>query len=273
MPTSKPILCGSIAGSIGGLGIRMHNAAYRVLGLPYVYVAFEPASAAGALAAMRELGIRGLGVTMPFKEQVIPYLDELDDMSREIGAVNTIVNDSGRLKGYNTDGYGAIATLKEATSLEGKRVAVLGAGGAAKTVVWALKRFTGDITVYNRSEERGREAAGRFGANFGGGLDKLTADLEYDILVNCTAVGFKSEETPVTAGQLRRGCVVLDAVFAPAITQLQREAVVAGCTALPGTRMILHQALKQFELYTGVPAPFEVFEQAIREATEPGPRA
>lgn len=272
MPTSKPILCGSIAGSIGGLGVRMHNAAYQKLGLPYVYVSFEPASAEGAVRAMRELGIRGLGVTMPFKERVIPFLDDLDEVSRQIGAVNTIVNDGGRLTGYNTDGYGAVTTLQEATPLEGKRVVVLGAGGAAKTVVWALKRFNDEITVYNRDEARGRETSGRFGVEYGGGLDKLSADLEYDILVNCTSVGFKSSETPVTADRLRKGCVVLDAVFAPAVTQLQREAHAAGCTALPGTRMILHQALKQFELYTGVPAPIDVFEQAIHEATQPGLR-
>ncbi len=204
MPTSKPVLCGSIAGSIGGLGIRMHNAAYHKLGLPYAYVSFEPASAEGAVRAMRELGIRGLGVTMPFKEQVIPFLDALDDMSREIGAVNTIVNDSGRLTGYNTDVYGAIATLEEATPLEGRRVVVLGAGGAAKTVVWALKRFTDRITVYNRDEGRGRDTAARFGAAYGGGLGEVNQNLPCDILVNCTSVGFKSQETPLTAGRIPR---------------------------------------------------------------------
>ncbi len=195
MPTSKPILCGSIAGSIGGLGVKMHNAAYQKLGLPYVYVSFEPASAEGAVQAMREMGIRGLGVTMPFKERVIPCLDALDEVSREIGAVNTIVNDGGHLTGYNTDGYGAITTLREATPLEGKRVAVLGAGGAAQTVVWALKRFTDEITVYNRDEGRGKMTADRFGVVYGGGLDGLAADLEYDILINCTSVGFKSDQS------------------------------------------------------------------------------
>lgn len=263
MPTSKPILCGSIAGSIGGMGIKMHNAAFQALNLPYTYVSFEPESAGGAIMAMRCLGIRGLGVTMPFKEQVIPFLDDMDDMSREIGAVNTIVNDLGKLTGYNTDGYGAIETLKEAGPIEGKRVAVMGAGGAAKTIVWELKRYTDDIILYNRGQERGEEVAERFGVKFGGAPSNLSAQSGYDILINCTSVGFKSNDTILTRDRLRPGSVVFDVVFTPVVTALAKEAEAAGCRVLRGTRMIMLQACKQFELYTGVPAPMDVYEAVI----------
>ncbi len=263
MPTSKPILCGSIAGSIGGLGVRMHNAAFQALGLPYTYVSFEPSGAREAIDAMKALGIRGLGVTMPFKEAVIPYLDRLDDISRGAGAVNTIVNDQGVLTGYNTDGYGAIAALREKIDPTGKRVAILGAGGGAKTLSWALRGTAGSVTLFNRGEARGREAAVRTGAEYGGSIGDA-AKADYDILINATAVGFKSEETPLTRAELRPGAVVFDIIFAPAVTSLMREAEKAGCTVVRGTRMIMHQAMKQFELYTGVSAPAEIYESVMK---------
>ena len=267
MPTSKPILCGSIAGSIGGLGIKMHNAAFAALGLPYTSVSFEPSSAQGALDAMRALGIRGLGVTMPYKEEVAPLLDRLDDVSRETGAVNTILNEDGVLTGYNVDGHGAVAALLERTGLAGKKVAILGAGGGAKTIAYTLRQYTGDITIFNRGEARGRAAAKLLGLAYGGGLhDAARAD--YDILINATSVGFKSDDTPLARDQLRAGSVVFDIVFAPAVTRLQREAAAAGCTVIPGTRMIMHQAMKQFTLYTSVDAPADVYEAVMKAALQ-----
>ena len=269
MPRSKPILCGSIAGSIGGLGIKMHNAAFDALNLPYTYVSFEPTDAQSAVKAMRALGIRGLGVTMPFKEDVVAYIDELDDVSQKIGAINTIVNDDGHLTGYNTDGYGALAALKEAVDPAGKRVAILGAGGGAKTIAWELKRVAQSVTLFNRSEARARAACDRLGVEYGGGLH-CAADDEYDILINCTAVGCKSIDTPLTRDQIRPNTTVMDIIFAPAVTQLMKEAAAAGCTVVPGTRMIMHQAMKQFTLYTGVPAPAEIYESVLKATLESG---
>ena len=265
MSTSKPILCGSIAGSIGGLGIKMHNAAFQALGLPYTYVSFEPTDAKGAIDAMRALGIRGLGVTMPYKEDVVAHLDHLDEISKEIGAVNTIVNDSGILTGYNTDGYGAMSTLLEATDLTSKRCAVLGAGGGGKTIAWALRAYTDQIMLYNRSKERGQAAANRFGIEFGGDLSQV-GKWSYDVLINCTSVGFKSDVSPLTSDQLISGALLMDIIFAPAVTTLQKQAQAQGMTVLSGTRMIMHQALKQFELYTGVDAPLPIYEKAINDS-------
>lgn len=265
MAKSRPILCGSIAGSIGGMGIKMHNAAFQHLNLPYTYVSFEPDSAKGAVDAMRTLGIRGLGVTMPFKEEVIQYIDHIDKMSQEIGAINTIVNDDGKLKGYNTDVYGAITTLFEVTSLKDKTIVVVGAGGAAKTVVWGLKQYTDKLSIYNRNHERGRRIAQRFGVAYMGGLEELNRDLTYDILINCTSVGFKSQATILTRDRIRPNSIVMDIVFTPVVTTLQKEARAVGCTVISGTRMIMHQACKQFELYTGLDAPCEIYEKVISD--------
>jgi shikimate dehydrogenase len=262
-PVSYPLLCGSIAGSIGGMGVRMHNEAFKAKGLDYTYVSFEPSGAGAAIAAMRALGIRGLGVTMPFKEQVIPFLDALDPVSEEIGAVNTIVNDRGKLTGYNTDAYGAVAALREAVDPWGKRVVVMGAGGGAKTVVWALKRHGADIVLFNRDEGRGRETAARFGVEFGGALERVNRSLSYDLLINCTAIGFKSRETVLKRDKIIPRSLVFDAVFVPAKTALLEEAAAVGCICVSGTRMLMHQAGRQFELYTGLSAPLEIYESML----------
>jgi shikimate dehydrogenase len=265
IPRTSPILCGSIAGSIGGMGVRMHNEAFRVKGLDYTYVSFEPSGAREAIEAMRTMGIRGLGVTMPFKEQVLPFIDALDPISAEIGAVNTIVNDGGTLRGYNTDGYGALTALKEATDPAGKRIVILGAGGGAKTVAWTLKQYADTIILFNRDQERGRETARRFGIEFGGGIEKVDRSLNYDILINCTSVGFKSPETILTRDRIIPGSLVFDVVFVPVKTALLEEAAAAGCTCVSGTRMLMHQACRQFELYTGISAPVEVYEAVLKD--------
>ncbi|MDR1373866.1 MAG: shikimate dehydrogenase [Treponema sp.] len=263
IPRTSPILCGSIAGSIGGMGVRMHNEAFRGKDLAYTYVSFEPSGAAGAITAMRVMGIRGLGVTMPFKEQVIPFLDALDPISEEIGAVNTVVNDGGKLTGYNTDVYGAVTALREAADPRGKRIVILGAGGGAKTLVWALRQYTADIILFNRNQERGREAARRFGIEFGGSIDRVDRSLAYDILINCTSVGFKSRETILKRDKIIPRSLVFDAVFIPIKTVFLEEAAAVGCVCVPGTRMLMHQACKQFELYTGIPAPVEIYETML----------
>ena len=263
-PVSFPILCGSIAGSIGGMGVRMHNAAFKHLNLPYTYVSFEPASAKGAVDAMRQMGIRGLGVTMPFKEEVIPLLDDLDPVASEIHAVNTIVNQEGQLTGYNTDAYGFLTALFAHTDLMDKRVAVIGAGGAAKTIVWALKQHTQHIALYNKSTDRGLKVAELFGIEFKGSHDLLNASSDYDILVNATSVGFKSDDTLLSRDRFVPGSVVFDVVFIPTETTFIREARAVGCVGISGTEMLMHQACKQFKLYTKIPAPTEVYESVMK---------
>ncbi|MBL7199686.1 MAG: shikimate dehydrogenase [Anaerolineae bacterium] len=264
MPTSSPTLCGSISIRPSQFGVTMHNAGYKALGLPYVYVAFGTEDTRAAVEAVRSLGIRGLGVSMPHKIEIMQYLDALDDTAREIGAVNTVVNDDGHLTGYNTDWVGAIHAIEEHTEVAGTRSIVVGAGGAARAIVYGLVKRGSQVTVLNRTASKGEALALEFGARFGGGVEALGAIPEADILVNATAVGFHApDQSLIPSPVLRPGRVVLDVVFVPPESRLIREAEARGCVAIRGTRMLVHQAAHQFELYTGQRAPFEVMEGAI----------
>ena len=267
MPASNPILCGSIAGRPGRFGVAMHNAAYRALGLDYVYVAFGTEDTEGAVAAVRALGIRGLGVTMPHKLRIIAFMDDLDEHARAIGAVNTVVNDDGRLTGHNVDWIGALRAFQEAMDVQGKRAAVVGAGGGARSIVYALRRERCEVTVYNRGAETGRSLAEAFGASWGGPPEALAEGGPFDLIAHATPVGFHDPHASlVPLAALRPGTVVFDAVPMPIETRLLREARAAGCTAIPGVRMQLHQAARQFELYTGRAPDLAVMEAALKAA-------
>jgi shikimate dehydrogenase len=242
----------------------MHNAAYRAAGLSFTYVAFGIENTHEAILAMRYLGIRGLGVSMPHKIRVIEYLDEMDETAESIGAVNTVVNDDGRLIGYNTDWTGAIGALEERIEIAGKRSVVVGAGGAARAIVYGLVRKGSQVTLYNRTASKGEKLAKEFGAQFAGGLEELGAIEKYDILVNATSVGFHApDESVIPTSILYAGRIVLDVVFVPPESRLVRDARERGCVAIPGSRMLVHQAMSQFELYTGHKAPFEAMERAL----------
>ena len=156
MVSSNPVLCGSIAARPGSFGVAMHTAAYRALGLNFVYVAFGTEDTAGAMAAMRALGIRGLGLTMPHKVRAIDHLDALTEEARAIGAVNTVVNDGGRLVGHNVDWSGAVRAFSERLTVRGCRAAVVGAGGGARAIVYGLVREEASVTIFNRSRQTGR---------------------------------------------------------------------------------------------------------------------
>ncbi len=269
MPGSNPVLCGSIAGRPGRFGVAMHNAAYRALGLAYTYVAFGTEDTAAAVAAMRALGIRGLGVTTPHKVRIMKHLDTLDETAREIGAVNTVVNDDGRLTGHNVDWIGALRAFHEAIDPTGRRAAVVGAGGGARSIVHGLVRAGGDVTVYNRSRAAGLSLADRFGCRHGGRPEALAGDGPYDLLVHVTPVGFHApDDMLVPAEALHPGTVVFDAVPMPIETRLLREAKAAGCAVIPGVRMQIHQARCQFELYTGREPDATVMERALLEAMQ-----
>lgn len=265
---SNPILCGSIAARPGTFGVAMHNAAYRALGLNYVYVAFGGEDTEGAMAAMRALGIRGLGVTMPHKVRVMECLDVLDDTARIIGAVNTVVNDNGRLTGYNVDWLGFVRAVAETgVSLAGLRAAVIGAGGGARSIVHGLLREGASVTIYNRSAGAGRALAADFGVEYAGAPDALGADHGVALLAHVTSVGFHDPGAMlVPTAALRPGLIVFDAVPMPVETRLLRAAGERGCRTIPGVRMQLHQAAAQFELYTGKQPDLAVMDQALGKA-------
>ncbi|MGF1640246.1 MAG: shikimate dehydrogenase family protein [Rhodospirillales bacterium] len=267
LTATHPVLCGSIAGRPGTFGVAMHTAAYRALGLNYTYVAFGTEDTAGAVAGMRALGIRGLGVTMPHKIRIADHLDAVESTARAIGAVNTVVNDDGRLTGHNVDWIGAVRALREVTELAGRRAAVIGAGGGARSIVYGLVREGCRVTVYNRTAARGRALAAALGAGWGGAPSDIAAAAGYDILAHATPVGFHDPDAMlVPAAALRPRQVVFDAVPLPLETRLLREAAATGCRTVAGVRMQLHQAACQFTLYTGLEPDLAVMEAALLAA-------
>ncbi len=270
---SSTILCATIA--IPNRASRaplMHNTGFEKLGIPYVYLAFEPSREGlpDAVAGVRGLGIRGFSVSKPFKQDIIPLLDELDPIARGIGAVNTVLNEDGKLIGYNSDWIGAADGIAETMPVAGKRVLLVGAGGAARAIAYGLREKGAAVTVYNRTPDRARELAESIGVEFGGDLAALraaygTSGADYDVLVNATSVGMHPgpDESPVPKEVLRPGKVVLDAVIFPMETRLVRDARAADCTVVPGARMLLLQGAFQFRLFTGHEPPLEAMYEAV----------
>lgn len=261
--TKDTKLITSLASKQGNVGAVMYNAGFQAVAPHFVYVPITTDDIKGAIAGVRGLKLAGSNVSMPHKQAVMQYLDHVDETAKIIGAVNTISNRDGVLTGYNSDWVGATAALQEATSLKGKRVIVLGAGGTARAIVYGLKHHGAIVTLLNRDAAKGAQLAQDFGVAFGGGIERLAALTDYDVLVNSTSVGFGTDESPVPSEAIKRGVVVQDVVFIPTRTRLLREAEARGCTIVPGYRMLIHQALFQFELYAGQRPPFEVLEKAL----------
>ncbi len=243
----------------------MYNAAFEALGLNYVYVPLVVGDLQKAVEGVRHLGIKAVGVTIPYKIDILPYLDELDDDASRIGAVNAIVNRDGRLLGANTDGRGAVKALQEVTTIAGKKVILLGAGGAARAIAFALTDAGAEVVVLNRTEAAAatlaKAAHGRFSP-----LAMLEREMQdAAILINATSVGMTpaEHESPVKSGLLASVPVVMDIVSAPKETTLLREARRQGCTIVYGERMLFWQGALKFKLYTGLEPPIEVMEKAL----------
>jgi shikimate dehydrogenase len=245
----------------------MHNAAFRALGLDAVYLAFDvpPDALGAAVGGIRALGLRQVAVSIPHKEEVIAHLDGVDDVASAIGAVNTVTRVDGALVGTNTDWSGALRAIERETSVAGRHAVVLGAGGAARAVVYGLLREGASVTVLNRTLARATELAEALGAQAAGGLDELP-DLDHQILVNTTSVGLRSDDSPVPASALRPGSVVMDAVYDPEETRLLRDARERGAKPLGGKWMLVHQAAAQLELWSGREAPIDVMAIAFDQA-------
>jgi shikimate dehydrogenase len=247
----------------------MHEAGYRALGLPFTYVPFELRDAhdlPGATQGMRALGIRGFGVSQPFKQAVMPLLDSLDPVAAQIGAVNTIVNSGSRLVGHNTDWSGAVRALEETRSVAQARVLLLGAGGAARAIAFGLAKSRADVTLANRTRAKAASLAQETGAKVAP-WDALRMG-DYEIVINATTLGQDRQDNedaaPPSCDSLRPGQLVMDIVYKPLATKLLAEARARGAEVVHGGRMLLHQAAAQFELYTGRPAPLAAMDEALR---------
>ena len=244
----------------------MHNAAFLAKGLNAVYLAFETKEIGDALKGMRALGIKGMSVTIPHKSSVIPLLDHVDRLAERIGAVNTIVNDKGRLVGHNTDGLGALKALKEKTEVFGKTCLILGAGGAARAIGYILKEQGVDLILANRSHARGEELADFLACPFIP-LEKAT-DVQVDLLIQTTSVGMypHDKDSIVSSDALNPGTVVMDIVYNPIETKLLSIAKGRGCVTINGLGMFIRQGAEQFRLWTGLEAPVEAMSIAVEEA-------
>ncbi len=254
MPTlnKDTTLCISLAGRPSNLGTRFHNFLYAELGIDFIYKAFTTDDIAGAVRGIRALGIRGASISMPFKEAVIPLVDELEPSAAAIQSVNTIVNTNGRLVAANTD-YEAIAELIAANQLDAAAsVLVRGSGGMAKAVVAAFRDAGfADVTVWARNAIAGQELA----AHYGFGWRSSDPHPGAQIIVNVTPLGMTgdtAEALSFSAPLIAAASVVFDVVAFPAETPLIRAARAAGKRVISGAEVHAQQAARQFERYTGV---------------------
>lgn len=278
--SSRTRLCAVTGNPLGhSLSPAIHNAAFEALKLDFIYLAFQAAEASAVTAAMRALdAFTGLSVTIPHKIAMMDLVDDLSDLDREIGAINTVVKANGRLAGFGTDGPGALKALSDAgVELEGRRVLMLGAGGAARAIAYTLARTAGvaELTLLDVDPALLRRLSDdlRRGPGAAIAADALTNDTlakrvpAADILINCTPVGMHPhvDRTLVNPEWFRKGQTVFDIVYNPLKTRLLRDAEAAGLRCVPGVEMFVNQAALQFERFTGCQAPVDVMRRVVLE--------
>jgi shikimate dehydrogenase len=274
--SGKTRVCGVIGDPIEHtLSPVIQNAAFNHLKLDFVFLAFHVKAddLENAMRGMRGLGIHGLNVTMPHKSTVIGCLDEVDFTVRFLDSANTILNRDGKLSGFSTDGVGALKALREnGVDLSGKKVLLLGAGGAAKAIAFALVPELGEVAILNRSAEKAEELAETLGHMFnrkviGGALspDAIKTNLrDSDVLVNATSAGMKPNlsQSLVAPELLTSDLAVMDIVYSPVETKLAKDAKTAGAKVISGVEMLIYQGAASFEIWTGKSAPIEVMRKA-----------
>ncbi len=248
------------------MGPLMHNTWFEECRVNAVYLAFSMEDIRQGADAMRALNIKGASVTIPFKEKILEYLDHVDAMAGEIGAVNTVVNRDGQLWGYNTDCAGAVDPLKAVCSLRGKRVYILGAGGAARAVAFGIAKEQADVFIVNRTKNRGQALADHVNGNFVP-WDEFKG-VDADVVINTTPLGMVPETrlSPVHTATLDGHMVVMDIVYNPLETRLLREARTAGCRTIDGLSMFVHQGAQQFRLFTGQEPPLALMKETLIKA-------
>lgn len=250
----------------------MHNAAFKKLNMDYVYTAFDVDSKnlENAIIGAKALGIKGFNVTIPHKIEVMKYLDEIDEVASLIGAVNTI--DFKELKGYNTDGIGAIRAISEVTKIKNKNVLIAGAGGASRAISFYIAKYNPhNLTILNRNIKKADELA--LDISNSGLMDNVNSDSikninldDIDILINTTPIGMHPNinDTQIAlARDMHEDMVVFDAVYNPNETGLLKEAIKANAKPVYGIKMLLYQGVESFNIWTGKEAPVDVMEDAL----------
>jgi shikimate dehydrogenase len=275
--TASTTLCAVIGNPVGhSLSPDIHNAAFRHLGLDWVYTAFRVENLAPAIAGVRALGIRGVSITIPHKVAALPLLDSMEETAAKIGAVNTIVNAGGRLHGINTDGAGALRALTGAGhDPAGASVLILGSGGAARAIAFTLAVHAaparlaiagivpGELATLCADIAAATPVSPVPVAMTAATLREAVAGAR--IIINCTPLGMhpQAEASPLPAELLGSGQVVFDIVYNPLMTRLLKDARARGAAVICGIEMFLNQACLQFEHWTGLPAPAEVMREVL----------
>ncbi len=246
----------------------IHNEAFKYLGLDYCYVPFlvKKEKLKEAVEGIKALNIKGVNITVPHKEEVIQYLDELSEEATIIGAVNTILNQEGILKGFNTDAKGFIYSLKEAEiNIKDKNILVLGAGGAAKAVIYGILMEKGRVFIYNRTIEKAKNLEKNFKKvgyiNVLKTIEKGVLE-KMDIIVNATSLGLKKNDPlPLSPEFLNSDQIYCDIVYPE--TPMMREAEKVGCKVIGGIGMLLWQAVFAFEIWTEIKPPVDILKRLL----------
>ena len=254
----------------------MHNAAFKALDMDYAYVAFDvdPSNLKSAIEGAKSLNIKGFNVTIPHKIGVMDFLDGIDEVAELIGAVNTI--DFKDMKGYNTDGIGAVKAIEEVTSIKSKNVVIAGAGGASRAISFYIAKYGADsLTILNRNIDKAQKLArdvsesGLIGNVKSDSINDINSYLDdADILINTTPIGMHPNvdvEPIATADHLHEDMAVFDAVYNPNETVLLKEAIKAGAKPVYGIKMLLYQGAESFRIWTGENPPVDVMENALRD--------
>lgn len=267
--TAKTKICMVIGDPIDhSLSPQMFNRAYETMGIDdsYVYIAsnVKKNHLPHFIQGVKAMGIRGVSCTIPHKVEVMKHLDQIDETAKIIGAVNTIVNDQGVLKGYNTDWLGIVNSLEKITPIKNKKIALLGAGGTARAVAYGITEKRGKLTVFNRTIEKAQRLSKIFGCE-ALPLNKLHQIKDMDIIINATSVGLTPHENESILPKkiINKNHIVFDCIYNPYETLLLKHAKEQGAIRIHGTEMLLHQGLAQFKLYTGTSAPEDLLRTIL----------
>ncbi len=282
--TSKTKICAIIGDPVEhSLSPSMHNAAYQNMGLDFIYLPLlvKSEQLKQAVEGLRALNFRGFNVTMPHKVSIIPLLDSLDPLAEKIGAINTVVNDNGQLRGYNTDGPGVLqAFLERGIEPVGRDTVILGAGGASRAISYILAQRGVKLTILNRKLELdwAEDIAKFIRKDLSTEVRVMELTNEHlevalsraDILINATSVGMSPdrEQSLVPMKLLHDGLFVFDVIYSPPKTRLLREAEATGCKTISGVDMLAWQGVLCFEKWTGQPVPLEMMRQEVIKILE-----
>jgi shikimate dehydrogenase len=265
--SAKTSLCLLLGDPVShSLSPKMHNAAYKATKLDFAMVAsrVKAEHLKDAISGIRVLSVKGLAVTMPHKVSIIHLLDQVDPTASDIGAVNTIINVDDQLIGYNTDWLGILEPLERRIALSGISAAVLGAGGASQAAVYALTKSGAHVTVLNRTVDKAKALAAKFGADFG----ELSPQIDtgrYKVIINTTPLGMHEsrDAAPLLSNQLADHQIVFETIYSPRETRLLKFAREVGCQVIEGQEMFLEQGAAQFKIHTGADAPREIMRSAL----------